>query len=146
MCARDALEHLCVTQPAITCCIQDVYAFNLTAFHHLQKSRRGTIYHLNLSFRSSLKGRIWRLLWAFLLLSNLAQSSPLPCFCRMLLLLWWLTLVSLCLYCCSVFSSFIINTTKVRIILTHTTDRNLSSGVRTQTVPHFVLLETSRCS
>lgn len=35
---RDALQRLCITQPAITCCIQDVYTFNLTAFHRLQKA------------------------------------------------------------------------------------------------------------
>lgn len=37
LCVRDALQRLCFTQPAITCCIQDVYTLNLTAFHHLQK-------------------------------------------------------------------------------------------------------------
>lgn len=38
LCVRDAPQRPCITQPAITCCIQDVYTFNLTAFHHLQKA------------------------------------------------------------------------------------------------------------
>lgn len=85
------LPCLRVTQPAITCCIQDVCTFNLGTFHLL----RGTIYHLNLSFRTSWKSHAWRLLWAFFRLASCLQSSSVTCFCQMLLLLWCLIMVSL---------------------------------------------------